>query len=101
MPVKPTEAEEEYFKRQDLERKKRWEAERMAKMAVDEKQRLKDLHWMKCPKCGMDLSEFDFHGVKLDRCLHCNGTFFDHGEIEALLERHEPDLLSRVLSIFK
>lgn len=101
MPVKPSDAEELYFDRLELERKKKWESERMIKMAVEEKQRLKDLHWMKCPKCGMDLNEIHFYGIKVDRCLHCNGTFFDEGEIQTLLKKNAPDLLGKLMSIFK
>jgi Zn-finger nucleic acid-binding protein len=30
--------------------------------------------------------EFDHHGVTLDRCLECDGLYFDSGELEAVLK---------------
>lgn len=83
--TKVTDTEDEYFARQEIERKKQWEAERASKMEAEEKQRLKDLHQMKCPKCGMDLHPLEYRGLTLDRCVSCNGTWFDAGELDQLL----------------
>lgn len=96
---KPSKAEDEYFARQELERRKKWAEEKTARMADEEKQRLKDLHWMKCPKCGMDLHTIDLHGVKIDRCASCNGTFFDAGELEQVMRRGG-GFFARLVSIF-
>jgi acetyl-CoA carboxylase beta subunit len=96
---KPSKAEDEYFARQEFERKKQWAAENMKNMAVEEKEAAKKAHWMKCPKCGMDLHTIDFQGVKVDRCPSCGGTFFDAGEIEEVLKRGS-GFLSKVQSIF-
>jgi uncharacterized protein len=94
-------SEEEYFKRQELERKKKWAAEQEEKLAAEEKARLKELHYMKCPKCGMDLTEMEVHGVTVDRCMSCNGTWFDEGEVEQLTKKGGGDLLAKVTSFFK
>jgi Zn-finger nucleic acid-binding protein len=69
-------------------------------MASEEKERLKQLHFMKCPKCGMDLATIDYRGLKIDRCPSCNGTWFDAGEMEQLLES-DKGAFDRVMSIFK
>lgn len=98
--VKPTENEEEYFARQELERRKQWAKEREKQMAAEEKESLRELHHMRCPKCGMELSNFQMHGIELDRCVSCGGTWFDEGEIEQLLEK-EQGVVKRVMSIFK
>ncbi|HVT44816.1 MAG TPA: zf-TFIIB domain-containing protein [Thermoanaerobaculia bacterium] len=98
---KPSKAEDEYFTKMELERKRTWEQERSEKMALEERQKLKDLHFMKCPKCGMDLHEFELHGISLDRCVSCEGTWFDSGEVEQLIQGHDKGLLSRVMSVFK
>jgi hypothetical protein len=52
MPFKPSQNEEEYARKQDaaLIAKRKREAE--ALRAEEEKQQLKALHWMRCPKCG-------------------------------------------------
>jgi protein-arginine kinase activator protein McsA len=97
---KPSKAEDEYFARQEIERRKVWASEQMAKMATEEKQRLRELHFMKCPKCGMDLATIDLHGVKIDRCASCNGTFFDAGELEQVISRGG-GFLARLISVLR
>ena len=97
---KPSETEEEYFAREELERRTQWARERETKMAAEEKERLKELHHMRCPKCGMELSHFELQGIELDRCVSCHGTWFDAGEVEQLLEK-EQGVVKRVMSIFR
>jgi uncharacterized protein len=97
---KPSKAEDEYFARQEVERRKKWAAEQSAKMANEEKERVKQAHWMKCPKCGMDLQEIELHGVKVDQCANCGGIFLDAGELEQF-EKHDQGVVSRVFSIFR
>lgn len=38
-----------------------------------------------CPDCGSKLQPFQMGPIELDRCHSCRGTFFDGGELEALL----------------
>ncbi len=101
---KPSKAEDEYFARQELERRRKWAAEQAAKMATEEKDRIRQQHWMKCPKCGMDLGTIELHGVKVDQCANCGGIFFDKGEVEELLQKDrsgQGGMLDRVFSIFR
>ena len=97
---KPSKPEDEYFAKQELERRKKWAEEQRAKMATAEKERLKEMHFMKCPKCGMDLATLEFHGIKIDKCASCGGSWFDAGEIEQLLQ-HEKGMFDKVMSIFR
>jgi hypothetical protein len=60
------------------------EAERKAKETAAERKRLKDLHYMKCPKCGHDLKVESLDGIEIDRCTFCEGFFVDAGELEQL-----------------
>lgn len=60
------------------------EAERLVKESAAERQRLKDLHYMKCPKCGHDLKVEALDGIEIDRCTFCEGFFVDAGELEQL-----------------
>ena len=60
------------------------EAERRAKETEAERARLKQLHWMKCPKCGHDMKTESLEGIEIDRCTFCEGVFLDPGEIEEL-----------------
>jgi uncharacterized protein len=61
------------------------EQERTAREKAEEIKRLKDLHFMKCPKCGHDMKEEKIEKVTADRCTHCEGIFFDAGELEQIL----------------
>ena len=63
------------------------EAERAAKEKADETKRLKDLHFMKCPKCGHDMKEEKLQNVTIERCSRCEGIFFDAGELEAVFRQ--------------
>lgn len=96
---KPSENEEEYFARLELERKKQWEAERAKQRTVEEKEKLKQAHWMKCPKCGHDLHTIKLEGLDVDRCVNCNGVFFDAGEMEQILAHSHP-VLNRLKRVF-
>jgi protein-arginine kinase activator protein McsA len=98
---KPSKAEDEYFARQELERRKKWAQEQAGKMAVEQKEQLKQLHWMKCPKCGMDLKEIEIHGVKVDQCASCGGVFLDAGEMEQIEKHEQGGVMGRVFSMFR
>jgi len=60
------------------------DAERQAKETAEQRSRLKELHWMKCPKCGHDLKTQALEGIEIDRCTFCEGFFVDAGELELL-----------------
>jgi len=81
--------EEEYFYKlnKQLIEKKRKELD--AQRAEQQKQGQIAQHWMKCPKCGHEMKEVDMQGIKVDRCSHCSGIYFDRGELELLLESQE------------
>ena len=84
MPVKPSDKEEEYFARIEMERRRKTEEERIKAIETAERQRLKEMHFMRCPKCGMELQEVEFKGVRIDKCFQCEGIWLDAGELETL-----------------
>lgn len=98
--MKPSEKEEEYYARQEYEKKKKLEEEKIKDLKLSEKQKLKDLHYMKCPKCGMDLIEIDYKSVKIDKCSACEGVWLDAGELEAV-STMEKGGLDKLFSVFK
>jgi hypothetical protein len=100
MPVRPTEAEQEYFARLEFERRKKAEEEKQAALAQAERERLRELHYMKCPKCGMDLAEIDYRGLKVDKCTGCEGVWLDAGELESVSTLDRPSL-DRLFSVFR
>ncbi len=100
MPVKPSEKEEEYFAREEFERKKRAEEDRRNRMEAEEKKRMKELHYMHCPKCGMKLIEINYKGIAVDKCSSCEGIWLDAGELEAV-SRLEKGVMDKLFSVFK
>jgi len=97
---KPSEKEEEYFKRKEIERIKKMQEEKERQMKEEEKKRLKELHYMKCPKCGMDLQEIEYKGIKIDKCFSCEGIFLDKGELEEVIKKEGEGLLKKLSKIF-
>ena len=100
MTQKPSEKEEEYFARLEFERKKKIEEEKHKKLAEGEKVRLKEVHFMRCPKCGMELIEIDYKSIKVDKCSECDGIWLDAGEIESV-SALEKTGLDKLFSVFK
>jgi hypothetical protein len=93
--MKPSEKEAEYIARMEFEKKKKIEEEKHKKLAEEAKRGLKELHFMRCPKCGMELIEIDYKGMKVDKCSECEGIWLDTGELEAVakLEKSGLDML--------
>ena len=100
MVQKPSEKEEEYFARLEFERKKKIEENKHKKLAQEEKNRLKNLHFMRCPKCGMELLEIEYKSIKIDKCSECDGIWLDAGEIETV-SKMEKTGLNKLFSVFK
>ncbi len=90
--------EDEWFARNEKEmletarvaRAKR-EHERAESEALEERERTKQLHFMKCPKCGHDLAQCDLEGVNVDQCSFCEGVFLDAGELDSLFLKHDSE----------
>lgn len=84
---KPSRNEDEYFVKQDAELVRA----RRAQLDEERKKNERKAHYMKCPKCGADLTEREYHQVKVDICPECKGTWLDAGELELLgkVQRNE------------
>ncbi len=93
--------EEEYFARQEFEKRKKILHEQQMAMQEKERTDMKDLHFMHCPKCGMELIEIDFKGVKIDKCSECQGVYLDDGELEQLMEPEKAGVMKSLMGIFK
>lgn len=97
---KPSEKEEEYFKRQEIEKLKKLQEEKEKQLKEEEKKKLKELHFMKCPKCGMDMQEIEYKNIKIDKCFSCEGIFLDKGELEEVIRKEGEGLLKKISKIF-
>jgi uncharacterized protein len=98
---KPSDAEDEYFAREEAARHQRDALERAHQMEEKQREELKKLHYMKCPKCGFDLREMTFRGVVIDKCYHCHGTWFDEHELEQLTGHKKYDILESIMRVFR
>ena len=84
MPIKPSDAEEEYFKQEEVRKLREQSEITVRETAAKERAELKELHWMHCPKCGLKLVEVEYKGVQVDTCFHCGGMYLDKGELEKI-----------------
>ncbi|MBN1626177.1 MAG: zf-TFIIB domain-containing protein [Deltaproteobacteria bacterium] len=100
MPVKPSEKEEEYFAKLQFEKQKKIEEEKHKKLKIQEKEHLKKLHFMRCPKCGMELIEIDYKNIRIDKCSECEGIWLDAGELETI-SKIKKSGLDKLFSVFK
>ena len=96
----PSDKEAEYFARQEYEKQQKIEREKHEKLKAAEITKLKKLHFMRCPKCGMELIEIDYKGTRIDKCSECEGVWLDAGEMETLA-RMEKSGLDKLFSVFK
>ena len=83
--MKPSKIEEQQVREYELHRRlQKLEAEQRAS-AETEKQQLKELHWMHCPKCGQELAAEKYGSVEIDLCPSCRGLWLDANELETIL----------------
>lgn len=100
MKHKPSEREDEYIAIKEYERLKKIEEEKHGNLAAEEKIKLKELHHMRCPKCGMELIEISYKGIEVDKCSECEGVWFDAGELEAV-SKLETSSIDKLFSVFR
>ena len=91
--------EEEYFVRQEVERRRKMAEARQADLLAEQRERERALHSMKCPKCGMQLEEIAFGDVRVDKCFSCDGLWLDKGELD-LIRLKEGSFMGRMLRVF-
>jgi uncharacterized protein len=94
--------EDEYFAREEFHRLKKLAEERASKLREQELTELKEMHWMRCPKDGMELVEVEYMGVRIDKCSHCGGIYLDAGELDSLFNgnKREEGLMAKILGAF-
>jgi hypothetical protein len=67
--------EEEYFAQENLGKMKKFATEKHNRLAAEEKERLKKLHWMHCPKDGSELHEILFRASISKNASPAAGSF--------------------------
>jgi hypothetical protein len=97
MLEKPSDKEQEYFIKKDLERIKAMRDEHMKKQQETERARLKELHYMHCAKCGQEMTTVTLSGVEVELCPGCGGMYLDQGELAKLTEQNRRGALSAAI----
>lgn len=92
--------ETQYFGQIDIQKLRRIAEAKREKLAHEEKERLKKLHWRRCAECGMELESIPFKGSMVHRCFNCNGVFLEHGTLEKLCGE-ELHIIESFLELFK
>jgi hypothetical protein len=100
MIEKPSENEETYFARVEFERRRKAAEERLAAVQVEEREKARALHYMKCPKCGMQLEDVTYSDVKVDKCFGCEGVWLDRGEID-IIRKKDAGFVGTLLNAFR
>ncbi len=98
---RPSQGEEEYFVREDAEKKRKLALQLKKDLAADEVRRLRETHYMHCPKCGLEMHEIRFRGLDVDVCFGCNGIFLDKGEIDVIAAPQQKGIMAAILNWFK
>jgi hypothetical protein len=100
-PGKASTTEDEYFVREDAEKKRKLALQVKKETEAAELTRLKELHFMRCPKCGLGLQEVKYQGIDVDVCFACGGVFLDRGELEAITTHEKSGVVAAILNWFK
>lgn len=98
---KPSSAEDEFFVREDAEKKRRLALAVKLQTGEAEQERLRALHHMRCPKCGMELKTVAFRGVDADLCFACGGLFLDRGEIDLIARPEQKGIMAGILGLLR
>jgi hypothetical protein len=101
---KPSSAEDEYFAREDVEKKRKLAFQQAQLLSERQQEALKTLHFMKCPKCGFDLQPLKSDDLSIDTCFNCKGVWLDAGEMEQLKQRYptvKRPVFEAILNLFK
>ena len=84
--MKPNQVEDEYIWVQELQQRMALLAQAQQAQTAAEKHRLKQAHWMHCPKCGQKLAPETCGTVEIDVCPSCKGVWLDMGELGTIVE---------------
>lgn len=95
-----TRTEEEYFARIEASKKARLGALLADEDARTESERLKELHRLRCGKCGQQMQTTHFKGVEIEVCTTCGAVLLDAGELQLLAGEERHGILTAVAHVF-
>ena len=84
--MKPSKVEDEHIWVMEMQQRMARLAKEQQEKTEAERHRLKEAHWMHCPKCGQKLATETCGTVEIDVCPSCKGVWLDMGELGAIVE---------------
>jgi hypothetical protein len=100
MSEKSSDPQEEYFAKLNREKVDALAHQLAAEKAEAEKIALKQLHYLRCGKCGGQMKPREFRGVEIDVCSSCNAVLLDPGELETLAGKDSTGVIGSLASLF-
>jgi len=100
-PIKPSHSEDEFFVKEEAEKKRKLALEGSRQLAAEERKRLKDLHWMHCPRCGMKMQQVRLRNLDVEVCFSCNGIFLDQRDIDVIAAPQQKGIMAAILNWFR
>ncbi len=97
---KPSNLEGDFFAREDAEKLRKLAAEQKKALAAEERKRLKDLHWTRCPKCGMEMKPLKVRDIEADACFSCGGVFLAKEDIDVIAHPKQKGIMAAILNWF-
>ena len=92
--------EDEYFLKLDREAKAKLKAKLERQQVEAEQIARRELHFLKCGKCGSDMSTEVFRGIEIERCRGCGAVLLDPGELEQLAGTDQTATFASFFSLF-
>jgi hypothetical protein len=92
--------EEEYFKRQELQKLAALRAKQEDQNLEDALRERKELHYNRCGRCGDEMQPKIFQGVEIDICPSCGSVLLDPGELEELAGEDKSGVIGGIASFF-
>ena len=93
--------EEDYFAREDRKKIEQLKAKADAAKAAEDAAALKELHHLRCGKCGHQMDTQSYKGVEIEICPNCGAVLLDAGELEELAGQDESGVFNTVADLFR
>ncbi|MCG6957733.1 MAG: zf-TFIIB domain-containing protein [Gemmatimonadetes bacterium] len=81
---KPSRNEEEYFHREEFHHRMEKARRREASRSAEERERLRELHWGRCPRCGAKLEAIRMAQGTAQQCPACLGVWLERETFDLL-----------------
>lgn len=100
MTTKPSQSESEFFAREEAEKIHRIAEQKRREELEAQRTESKNIHFMKCPKCGADLKTVQMGLVDVEECTECETLVLDKDKLKKI-EVADKSIFKSLLEVFK